>query len=109
VLLATSTCISAAVNSFMLWRGLLRDGAYRPAAGWQTLLLRVLAANGAMALVLLWLAPTLESWIAAAPAVRALRLAGCIGAGALVYAAVLAVLGLRPAHLRNSSPRGESR
>ncbi|NCW56570.1 MAG: murein biosynthesis integral membrane protein MurJ [Gammaproteobacteria bacterium] len=109
VLLATSTCISAAVNSFMLWRGLLRDGVYRPAAGWQTLLLRVLAANGAMALVLLWLAPTLESWIAAAPAVRALRLAGCIGAGALVYAAVLAVLGLRPAHLRNSSPRGESR
>ena len=43
------------------------------------------------------------------PAVRALRLAGCIGAGALVYAAVLAVLGLRPAHLRNTSPRGESR
>jgi len=109
VLLATSTCISAAVNSFMLWRGLLRDGVYRPAAGWQTLLLRVLAGNGAMALVLLWLAPTLESWIAAAPAVRALRLAGCIGAGALVYAAVLAVLGLRPAHVRNSSPRGESR
>jgi len=100
VLLATSTCISAAVNSFLLWRGLRRDGVYRPAAGWHALLLRVLLANLAMALVLVGLAPALESWLAASPAVRALRLAGCIGAGAFVYAAVLGLLGLRPKDLR---------
>ncbi|MFM7432396.1 MAG: murein biosynthesis integral membrane protein MurJ [Gammaproteobacteria bacterium] len=100
VLLATSTCISAAVNSFLLLRGLRRDGVYRPAAGWQALLLRVLVANLAMALVLIWAAPALESWVAAPPALRALRLAGCIGAGAVVYAAVLWLLGLRPKDLR---------
>ena len=41
VLLATSTCISAAVNAFLLWRGLRRSGVYMPRAGWGALIGRV--------------------------------------------------------------------
>ncbi len=33
VLIATSTCIGAAVNTFLLWRGLVREGVLTPSAG----------------------------------------------------------------------------
>ena len=98
--------MSAAINSLLLWRGLRRDGVYRPAPGWPLLLLRVLLANLAMAAALLALSPDLDRWLAAAPSARALGLAGCILAGALVYAAVLWVAGLRPAHLRGTPAPG---
>jgi putative peptidoglycan lipid II flippase len=101
VLLATSTCISAAVNSVLLWRGLRREGVYRPSSGWSALLLRVLLANLTMALVLVSLNPSLETWLAATPLQRVLQLSGCILAGVLAYALALVLCGLRPVHLRN--------
>lgn len=105
VLLATSTCISAAVNSVLLWRGLIQSGVYRPTAGWSVLLVRVLLANLAMAVLLIWWSPPLESWLAATPVHRALHLSGSILVGAAVYAAALVLLGLRPAHLRAGQTR----
>jgi putative peptidoglycan lipid II flippase len=106
VLLATSTCISAAVNSLLLWRGLRREGVYRPKPGWHALLLRVLAANVAMAATLLALSPGLDRWLAANPAERAAGLAGCIVAGVLVYGVVLWLAGMRPVHLRGTPAPG---
>jgi len=106
VLLATSTCLSAAVNSALLWRGLRGQGVYRPAQGWPALLLRVSIANLAMAAALLWVSPPLAAWLDASPLARALQLAGCILLGMLAYAGALAVCGLRPAHLRTALPVG---
>ena len=100
VLLATSTCLSAALNSFLLWRGLRRDGVYHPSAGWGVLTLRVVAANATMAAALFALSPALDHWLASSPLDRAWQLAGCILIGVLAYALALGVLGLRPAHLR---------
>jgi putative peptidoglycan lipid II flippase len=100
VLLATSTCISAAVNTFLLWRGLRRDGVYRPGPGWWRLLAQIGAASLAMAALLWWLAGDLASWVAAGAVERAGRLALCILAGAAAYFAALFVLGVRPAQLR---------
>jgi putative peptidoglycan lipid II flippase len=105
VLLATSTCLSAAVNTFLLWRGLRRDGVYRPAPGWGRLLLQIGVASLVMALLLLWLAGDLAGWLAAGPLARAGRLAVCVGAGAAAYFAVLWLTGLRPAQLRAAPPR----
>jgi putative peptidoglycan lipid II flippase len=103
VLLATSTCISAALNSLLLWRGLRRDGVYRPTAGWGRLVLRVLLANAAMVVALLIASPSLEVWLGFAPLERALRLALCIVTGAVAYVGALALFGMRPAHLRTQA------
>lgn len=106
VLLATSTCVSAAVNTILLWRGLRREGIHRPVQGWPLLLLRVVAANLAMAALLFWLAGPMQGWLEASPVQRAGRLAVCVAAGAAGYFAVLLLLGLRPRHLRNTGGAG---
>jgi putative peptidoglycan lipid II flippase len=96
VLLATSTCISAAVNATLLWRGLCRQGIYQPAPGWRRLLLQVAAATLAMIAVLSGLGGPLEAWVEAPTTTRILQLAACITAAMLTYGAVLWALGLRP-------------
>ncbi|MCU0757908.1 MAG: murein biosynthesis integral membrane protein MurJ [Steroidobacteraceae bacterium] len=104
VLLATSTCVSAAVNTVLLWRGLRREGVYRPGPGWWPLLARIFVASAVMAVVLWWSSGELGSWLQAKPLERALRLALSVLAGAGVYFAVLFAAGLRPAHLRTAPP-----
>ncbi len=103
VLLATSTCVAAAINTWLLWRGLRREGIYRPEPGWSALLVRILLANLAMAAVLAWSAGDLAGWLEAAAATRALRLGASIAAGAGTYFAVLYLAGLRFEHLRWAS------
>lgn len=106
VLLATSTCISAAVNTTLLWRGLRRDGVYRPEPGWWKLLGQIGAASATMAALLWWLAGDMSIWLAASALERAGRLALCVIGGAVSYFAVLFVLGVRPGNLRGA--RGKS-
>ncbi|HNR22065.1 MAG TPA: murein biosynthesis integral membrane protein MurJ [Steroidobacteraceae bacterium] len=101
VLLATSTCAGAAVNAFLLWRGLRRAGVYRASAGWGRFLARVLTANAAMAALLWWFTGDLDTWTAMGALQRALRCAIGITAAAGLYFAVLFVSGLRYGDLRN--------
>jgi putative peptidoglycan lipid II flippase len=100
VLLATSTCVSAAVNAALLWRGLRQQGVYQPAPGWLRLSLQVSLATLAMVAVILVLDGPLEAWVAASLSQRMVHLAVCIAAGVVVYAAVLWLVGLRPSALR---------
>jgi putative peptidoglycan lipid II flippase len=99
VLLATSTCISAAINAGLLWRGLREQGVYQPQAGWLALLLQIVGATLAMVAVLLWLDGSLESWLQASTWERIGRLTLCLAAAMTTYALALWVLGLRPAAL----------
>jgi putative peptidoglycan lipid II flippase len=101
VLLATSTCMSAAVNTVLLWRGLVKQGVYRPRAGWGVLLARIVFANGIMAGLLIWMGGDLEGWLTATSWERAGRLAVCVTAGAAAYFAALFLAGARMHHLRN--------
>jgi putative peptidoglycan lipid II flippase len=103
ILLATSTCVSAAVNTLLLWRGLRRDGVYRPGRGWGRLLLQIAAGSVLMAALLWWLAGDLAGWLAASPLHRAGRLALLVGAGGATYFGALWLLGVRPAQLRAAS------
>jgi putative peptidoglycan lipid II flippase len=103
ILIATSTCIAAAINTTLLWRGLVRAGVYRPRPGWGVLLTRVVFANAMMAAVLIWLGGDISGWLAASPLERAARLAMCVVAGAVAYFAALFVFGLRLRHMRNAT------
>jgi putative peptidoglycan lipid II flippase len=101
--LAAATSVAALLNGGLLLAGLLRAGIYRPASGWTALLLRALAANLAMVLLLGWLAGPTSAWLDADAAGRVLRLALIIGAGAVAYGGTLLLLGVRPRHLREPS------
>jgi putative peptidoglycan lipid II flippase len=101
VLLATSTCVVAAVNATLLWRGLRRDGVWQPQAGWPKLLGQVTLASAIMAVLLLWQAYPLSGWLALNMGERILRLSICVLGGAGLYFAVLALLGMRLRHWRH--------
>lgn len=102
--LAFATSMAALLNGGLLLLALMKIGVYRPAPGWRALLLRAVAANLAMALLLWWLAGPTQGWLDAEGYVRALRLALIIGAGGLAYGGTLLLLGLRPGHLSEPPP-----
>ncbi len=98
-LLAISTSISAAVNTFLLLRGLRKADVYTPSPGWSLFVVRIVAANGVMAAALIWLGGDLESWMSAGALARVGRCAMCIGVGASLYFAALYVFGVRYRHV----------
>jgi putative peptidoglycan lipid II flippase len=101
ILIASATCVAAAVNTTLLWTGLARKGVYKARQGWGALLARVLLANAAMAALLLWMGGDLQGWLDQSAWVRAGRLAMCIVAAAATYFAVLLLGGMRLRHVRN--------
>ena len=103
ILIATSTCISAAINTTLLWRGLVRAGVYKPKPGWGVLLARVVFANAAMGALLIWMGGDLSGWLEASPLERAARLAMCVVSAAAAYFAMLFVSGLRLRHMRGGA------
>jgi putative peptidoglycan lipid II flippase len=100
VLLATSTCIGAAINTVLLWRGLRQAGVFTPSSVWPKFLLRVVLANAAMALTLYLLSGRMEVWAVMPVLERVVRCTVGIVAGAAVYFAVLYAAGLRYRDLR---------
>jgi putative peptidoglycan lipid II flippase len=101
ILIASATCVSAAVNTTLLWRGLKRQGVFKAREGWSALLTRVLFANAVMAGLLLWLGADLDEWMAQSAWERAGRLALCILAAAAAYFTALLLTGMRLRHVRN--------
>ena len=100
VLLATSTCMSAAVNTVLLWRGLHRQGVYQALPGWPAMLLRVGVASAVMAALLWWWGHDLQGWLDLRALSRALRLGLCVAGGGAAYFAVLYLSGMRPSQIR---------
>ncbi|MBL8289175.1 MAG: murein biosynthesis integral membrane protein MurJ [Rubrivivax sp.] len=102
--LALAIGVGALFNAGFLLRGLLVRGTYRPASGWGAFALKVLLANAALAVALLWAAEAVD-WIGlqGAPLLRASWLAAALAGVALLYFAVLSACGLR---LRQFMRRG---
>ena len=96
-----TTCMSAAVNTTLLWRGLAKRGVYKARPGWKALLARILFANAVMAALLIWMGGDLAGWLNLPPAQRAARLALCVVCGAAAYFAALFLSGTRLRHVRN--------
>ncbi len=98
--LALSTSLAAIVNAGLLFWGLKRGGIYRAAHGWLALGARVASAGVAMAALLAFGVGPLARWFGWSAFDRAWHLAMWIALAIVVYFGVLAVLGLRPRHLR---------
>ena len=98
--LALASALAALLNAGWLLQELWRRQVYRPHKGWPLFMLRLLAAVGLMAALILFLSPPLEDWIEAGFKSRMLWLMGIVlGAGSL-YVGVLWVFGMRRHHLR---------
>ncbi len=100
-LIATNTCIGAAINTWLLWGGLKREGVLRHGPGWNAFIVRVVVANVVMGALLWWLAGDTARWAGMPFVERVLRGGGGIALGAAVYFAVLFLTGMRYRHLRS--------
>lgn len=98
--LALATTCSAILNAGLLWRGLAKQSVYQRQKGFYFSLLRALLAAFAMG-VLLYSWPIVnEQWFVWSAWQRITQLGSMIGAGLLLYLAVLLALGFRFKDLR---------
>jgi putative peptidoglycan lipid II flippase len=93
--LALAISIAAIVNAWLLYRGLRRENILGRIAGWPALLARMLLANAAMSICIVWLQRPLDWWISAGPGSRSGWLGLVIVISGVTYFAVLALSGLR--------------
>ena len=96
--LALAISVAAVVNAWLLYRGLRREAVVRHGAGWPALLLRVVAANTVMCLLLIQIHRPGDWWIAAATGERVYWLGISVAAGAAAYFVALLVTGMRLSH-----------
>ncbi len=75
--------------------GNFHNGPNRPQAGWGRFALQLLAANAAMAALLLFLAGDLGSWTSASAVDRTMRLATLVGGAVALYFGTLWATGVR--------------
>ncbi len=101
VLLAVSTGLSALVNASLLYRGLRREGVYRPTEAWRRLLPQIALASAAMAAFLWWISGDWSAWTAWSAVRRAAWLGLSVAGGAAVYFGVLGLAGARPRDLKH--------
>nr|WP_069946961.1 murein biosynthesis integral membrane protein MurJ [Microbulbifer aggregans] len=98
--LALATAAQAALNAWLLFKGLRRDQVYRPERGWAVFLLRLMAANLAMVGLLLGALAVWPEWSDWSWWERAWRMGVLVAGGGGAYLLVLLVSGLRPRHFR---------
>lgn len=98
--LALATAASAWLNAGMLWRGLRRQGVYRPSKEWRFILPRLTLAVVLMGALVHWLAARTDVWSTGAAMERALALSVIVALGGATYIGCLALLGIRARHLK---------
>ncbi len=103
--LALATTISALFNATLLYRGLRRDGVYRPADGWGRFSGQVAVATGLMSGIVLWARGQAGDWLVLTLTQRIGALAVCVVSGVAVYFLACYLLGLTPASLRGQRPQ----
>ncbi|MBL4637917.1 MAG: polysaccharide biosynthesis C-terminal domain-containing protein, partial [Proteobacteria bacterium] len=93
--LALATSISAGLNAALLFVGLRKLGVYQPDVGWRKFFFQLVVANVSLLLVLLWLTPPSTAWLNWDVWQRFSHLLGLISAAAVIYFAVLALVGIK--------------
>ena len=94
--LALSIGLGACINAGLLYYHLRRDGIYQLQTGWLKFFSKMTLALIAMAGALYWLAMRAGDWLQMATIMKLTWLAVLVVAGAVVYFAVLWLLGFRP-------------
>ncbi len=93
--LALGTALASYVNAGLLFRLLRREAIFQPTVGWRVYGVKLLLANLAMALLLWWGAGDMAHWSTLAAPARVGWLALLVAGGALLYFALLRLLGVR--------------
>jgi len=104
--LALATSLAAWVNAGLLYRNLRRQQVFAPQAGWPRLFLQLALAGSALAALLGWGVPALESWLQWSAGQRVWRLAFWVLAGAAGYLAALRAAGVRLSSLWHYGQHG---
>ena len=94
--LALSIGLGACINAGLLYFHLRRDGIYHIQTGWLKFFSKMMAALIVMASALYWLAQRAGDWLQMATVLKLTWLAVLVVVGAVVYFAVLWLLGFRP-------------
>lgn len=89
--LAATTALSAVLQSWLLYRGLRKDGTFKPDPGWLLFLARITLASVLMAGVLYFYVDDISVWSGWSVWERGLNLALWVGVGAAVYLTTLVV------------------
>ena len=93
--LALAIGLAACLNAALLYRGLRRDGIYRPEAGWPIFYAKLLMALVAMGTMLWFGIGGDQLWLTLGSLERVLRLIALVVFGAATYFATLWLLGFR--------------
>jgi len=94
--LALATSITSLINAGLLYRKWRQLHAFKFQAGWQMFLLRVTLAAIGLAAFLWALSPRVEVWLEWSRMQRVMSLVPLVIGGALIYAGVLLLAGVRP-------------
>ncbi|MFT4861075.1 MAG: putative peptidoglycan lipid II flippase [Pseudohongiellaceae bacterium] len=97
--LALATSLAAYLNAGLLVLALRKEGVFSFHPGWLVFSFRLLFANAAMAVFLLYMKGEWEVWATMSLWVRVAHLAAMVLGGALLYAGCLLAAGLRWRHI----------
>ncbi len=99
--LAIATAISAFVNMFFLWRGLIAKGTLSMEASWYLKLLKIVVATVLMFILIKLISPDIQVWREAGFIERAQYLALILISAIATYLIALFVQGFRLSEIRN--------
>ena len=83
-----------------MWRGLIKAGVYKAASGQFVQMAKLLVAALVMGAVLVWVGQFSADMLSQHWWQRGLSLLGLCGLGAIIYFAILAISGFRPADFK---------
>jgi putative peptidoglycan lipid II flippase len=97
---AFATTSAAIVQAYLLLRGTIRRGLYRPGAEFAVFVAKIVVATAMMCVVLLALSPAPQTWLQLHLHDRIVWMAGVCALGGAAYFAMLLIFGIRPRVLR---------
>ena len=100
--LALATSLAAFLNAGLLYRGLRKKQHYQPLTGWGLYLVRVLSANIAMLVALLFMLSLFGNWSDISAMSRVVNIGFVCASGLLVYVSVLLSIGFRLRDIKKS-------
>jgi putative peptidoglycan lipid II flippase len=98
--IAFATATAAIVQAYLLLRGTIRRGLYRPGRAFAVFFTKLASATAVMVVLLAVMSPSQSVWLHLPLYERALWMGGLCVVGGAVYFVVLLLAGLRPGDLR---------
>jgi putative peptidoglycan lipid II flippase len=98
--LALATSLSAGVNTYLLARGLYKEGVYMPMPGWFKYLLQLTGGLLVLGIFIVVASPAEDVWLAATSMTKVIWLSALSLGGIALYGLAMWAVGIRLRHLR---------